>query len=220
MPETLPSLQRPAPPVNCAKCRLGTLTIPCAEDDVRRILWSTSPARLHRTQVVPGLGPIPCPIMLIGEAPGFYEDREGEPFWPMAPAGRILQAALDEVGLRRDGVYLSNTVKCKPVDNKIDRFPDAIETCRAEYLWPEVEAVRPKVIVCLGKVAAQPFFGSQPSLALRMIRAPDWFTGIRVVEPWNMLVIHAPHPSNIARGNKDARPKLVEALRIAKEVVL
>lgn len=238
---------RPAP--DCAKCRLGTVTVPCRPDDVRRLtetvdsmtLYGISggwiegvpvepPVKLHRNQVVQGDGPVPCPVMLIGEAPGFHEDREGRGFQENAPAGRVLAEAMQAVSLARvlrspvsDNlyspefpVYVTNIVKCRPPDNKLDRYPDAVETCRSEFLLAEIEAVQPKVVVCLGKVAAQHWFGSQPALALRQVVIKSTWMDDEV--NWAPLFIHAPHPSYIARGNVEAKGKLLEALRVAKEV--
>lgn len=151
--------------------------------------------------------------MLIGEAPGFHEDREGKPFRPHAPAGRVLMKALDQAGFTRyddpdelEGrpVYITNALKCRPLDNKIDRFPDALEVCRSTFLDDEIAVVQPRVVVCLGKVAAQPYFFGETALAYR-------WSGER-------LYVHVPHPSNIARGNKDNMVKLVEGLRMAREV--
>lgn len=249
------------PKDNCAACRLGTETIDCAASDVRRLSdegrYGGRPVRLHRNNVVQGLGPVPCPVMLVGEAPGFQEDRDGYPFNPAAPAGRVLQGALDEVGLYRwtrtiddaieemalsakakanvytgyanfvPYVYETNIVKCRPPNNKIDKFPDAVETCRSLYLLREIAVVQPKVIVCLGKVAASYWFGAQPSLSFREVEVFGGFEpspvheiggAAMVMVMRRTLLIHAPHPSNIARGAKENRPKLVEALRVAKEV--
>lgn len=221
------------PASNCRDCRLADLTVPCKRDDVRRLVryeerdgglyvvpYDTDPAPVkpYREHVVVGYGPVPCPIMLIGEAPGFHEDREGLPFRPSAPAGRVLHRVAADVGLflkldddqwtlpsaHNPFAYVTNALKCRPLDNKIDRFPDALEVCRSTYLFEEIEVVQPKVVVCLGKVAAQPWFGTTSALAFRQI-------GER-------LYVHAPHPSYIARGNHDAEAKLREALTVAKEV--
>ena len=249
----LPTAETFHPAHDCALCRLGTLTIPCTAGDVRRLVEvkvidegggryhqevdpDGSPRRLHRTNVVQGEGPIPCPVMLIGEAPGFHEDREGLPFRPTAAAGRVLKRALDNVGLlwphggypdytiyedaddiwnlcsaHNPLVYVTNVLKCRPENNKIDRFPDAVEVCRSTFLGPEIEAVQPRVVVCLGKVAALPWFGKQSALAFRQV--DDSSQGGR-----SIMFIHAPHPSHIARGATGAMEKLVEALRVAKEV--
>lgn len=255
MPETMLSLDG-RPRHDCTLCRLGTLTVPCAANDVRRVPTYDEtagrpapaliegeqfhPVRLHRTHVVQGKGPAPCPVMLIGEAPGFHEDREGFPFVPTAPAGRVLQWALDAVGLKRwpahwgsgshpygmnaaddvalakDFVFVTNAVKCRPLDNKLARFPDALSICRDTFLGAEIAMVQPKVIVCLGKVAALPWFGGTPSLAFRQARMP--LPELPACPELDVLLIHAPHPSNIARGNAEGRPKLLEALRVAKEV--
>ena len=347
------------PAHDCQLCRLGSVTVEAKPNDIRAhrletyagesLLW----VKPHRSNVVQGDGPVPCPIMLIGEAPGFREDATGLGFRPEAPAGRVLLRAMDEVGLCRvsfsafgvpvctihgelrglhlhDGrllpasgpkgstpgeilrraepapssllgggravtepletalgsppthklsgeflsglgddthtpqtfsgegreaegrprrraseghtsgtfsvgggedkwspphqktlqdtqalsillgvgcfpVYTTNSMKCRPVDNRIDKFLDCLEFCRTTFLEKEIAAVKPKVIVLLGKSAAQPYFGKESSLILRQ-------------EGDGPMLIHAPHPSYIARGAVEARVALVEALKLAKEV--
>lgn len=134
------------------------------------------------------------------------EDRDGYPFNHGAPAGRVLDKCLNDTGIDRDRCYLTNVVKHRPLDNKIANFPDAVEVCREHYLLPELAAVKPAegpfVVVCLGNVAGQYWFGKQ--------------TGAARVLPDGTVVIHAPHPSAIARGNMDARPRLIRALEMAK----
>jgi uracil-DNA glycosylase len=117
---------------------------------------------------------------------------------------------MDEVGLLRADCYVTNALHCRPVDNKIDKFLDCLETCRSLWLAPEIEAVSPAVIVLLGRVAAQPYFGKEPALAIRQL--PDG----------GPLLIHAPHPSSINRqgGPEHAVgwPKLLQGLATAKRV--
>jgi DNA polymerase len=114
--------------------------------------------RLHqtRTQTVFGVGAHDARLMIIGEAPGADEDRMGEPF--VGRAGRLLNAMLGAVGLARGSVYIANIIKCRPPKN---RDPKADETAScAPYLKRQIELVRPRVILAVGRVAAQNLLGT------------------------------------------------------------
>src|ERR1051325_4614605 len=80
-----------------------------------------------RTQVVFGVGHPDADLMFIGEAPGYYEDKQGEPF--VGAAGQLLTQVLGEIGLRREDVYICNVLRCRPPGNR-DPLPDEIEACR------------------------------------------------------------------------------------------
>jgi uracil-DNA glycosylase family protein len=117
----------------------------------------------HATQTVFGEGPANARVMLIGEQPGLHEDREGSPF--VGPAGRLLDCALDEAGLDRSQVYLTNTVKHFKYEPRgklrLHKRANAAEqeACRM-WLAAELVRVKPKVIVALGAMAAQTLFGN------------------------------------------------------------
>lgn len=111
---------------------------------VRCPLWE------GRNKVVWGTGKAPAKIMLVGEAPGYYEDQSGSPF--VGRAGKHLDKLLDQAGLTRDDVYISNRVKCRPPNNR-DPYPTERKECEP-WLLLEIEAVRPQVIVFLGRSAA------------------------------------------------------------------
>ncbi len=104
-----------------------------------------------RTQTVPGVGDPCARLMFIGEAPGFDEDRVGEPF--VGKAGKLLDKIILAMRMRRDWVYIANIVKCRPPHN---RTPDVgeIASCMP-YLTRQIEIVRPEVICLLGSVAAR-----------------------------------------------------------------
>src|SRR5712691_8444761 len=93
-----------------------------------------------RTQVVFGVGSPAAGVMFIGEGPGYYEDKQGEPF--VGAAGQLLTKLLGEVGLRREDVYICNVVKCRPPGNR-DPLPDEIESCRP-FLAGQIENVSPR----------------------------------------------------------------------------
>ncbi len=105
-----------------------------------------------RQHVVFGIGAENAEIMFIGEGPGANEDKEGLPF--VGAAGQLLDIMLDAVGLSRDrNVYIANIVKCRPPQNR-DPLPEEQEACIG-WLKAQVSILRPKIIVCLGRVAAQ-----------------------------------------------------------------
>ncbi|GAB7016619.1 uracil-DNA glycosylase family protein [Methanogenium cariaci] len=102
-----------------------------------------------RTNAVPGEGPVPARILFIGEAPGRNEDTKGVPF--VGRAGNILNGLLEEIGVVRDEVFITNIVKCRPPKNR-DPNPEEIEACRP-YLDSQLSLIRPMVIVPLGRFA-------------------------------------------------------------------
>lgn len=107
-----------------------------------------------RTHAVPGEGPPEAEIMFVGEGPGFNEDQQARPF--VGPAGRFLEELLASVGLTRDSVYITNVVKCRPPENR-DPLPTEIEACR-KYLQRQIELIKPKLIVTLGRYSLAWFF--------------------------------------------------------------
>ena len=115
------------------------------------------------TQTVFGEGPKRAPLMLVGEQPGDYEDVAGKPF--VGPAGKILDRALEEAGIDRSKVYVSNVVKHFKWEprgkRRIHKKPNSreIAACRP-WMEAELRLVRPKLLVCLGATAAQAIFGS------------------------------------------------------------
>ena len=102
-----------------------------------------------RTQVVFGVGNPDADLVFVGEAPGFHEDKQGVPF--VGQAGKLLTKLLEEVGLTRDDVWISNVLKCRPPGNR-DPQPDEIEACEP-HLFRQLELIRPKVIATLGNFA-------------------------------------------------------------------
>jgi uracil-DNA glycosylase len=99
-----------------------------------------------RTKLVFGAGNADADLMFVGEAPGFYEDQQGLPF--VGRAGKLLDQLLVEIGLRREDTFVTNTLKCRPPDNR-DPLPDEIEVCKP-YLFRQIELIEPKVVCTLG----------------------------------------------------------------------
>jgi uracil-DNA glycosylase len=154
------------------------------------------------TQTVFGEGEASSEVMLVGEQPGDQEDLEGRPF--VGPAGKLLDRALEEAGIDRNRVYVTNVVKhfkWRPRGKRrIHQKPNAeeIAACRP-WLESELAAVRPRVIVCLGATAAQALLGSK----FRVTRQRGQF----VESPLAPLVTATVHPSSILRAPDEAARK-------------
>jgi uracil-DNA glycosylase family 4 len=109
-----------------------------------------------RTQIVFGVGDGTADLMVIGEGPGQQEDEQGEPF--VGPAGQMLdKMLLNVIGLARSQVYIANVVKCRPPGNR-DPEPDEVAACKP-FLERQIEAVQPKVILVLGRIALEHVLG-------------------------------------------------------------
>ena len=106
---------------------------------------------LGRTQIVFGVGNPTADLMFVGEAPGADEDEQGEPF--VGRAGQLLTKIIEAIGLKREDVYIANVIKCRPPGNR-NPEPDEVERCQP-FLFRQIDAIKPKVIVALGKFAAQ-----------------------------------------------------------------
>ena len=109
-----------------------------------------------RTLAVPGDGKTSARVMLIGEAPGREEDETGHPF--VGAAGRFLDHVLEGTGIRRDDLFITNIVKCRPPNNRTPRVGE-IETCTSNYLFEQIKLLAPALIMLLGGVAAKKMLG-------------------------------------------------------------
>lgn len=132
--------------------------------ELKQLVPACTACALHktRTQTVFGVGDENADWMLIGEAPGAEEDRLGEPF--VGQAGRLLDSMLAAIGLRRgENVYIANVLKCRPPGNR-NPEPEEVARCSA-HLKRQIELVRPKLIVAMGRFAAQTLLNSDASVA-------------------------------------------------------
>jgi DNA polymerase len=152
------------------------------------------------TQTVFGEGPAHVKVLLVGEQPGDQEDRDGHPF--VGPAGRLLDKALEEAGIVRLDVYVTNAVKhfkWEPQGKRRKhKKPSAAEiaACRP-WLEAEVQVLEPRVVLCLGVTAAQSLFGK--AVRLNELRGRPWST------PLAKSVFVTAHPSAILRSPDHAR---------------
>jgi len=136
---------------NCQRCRLAS----------------------GRTQVVFGTGNPHASIMFVGEAPGFYEDKEGIPF--VGAAGKLLTNLLGSVGLSRSDIYIANVIKCRPPNNR-DPLPDEVETCQP-FLLQQIHCINPCLVCSLGNFATQTLLGKKIGITKvrgRTFRLPEF----------------------------------------------
>jgi uracil-DNA glycosylase family 4 len=149
--------------------------------------------RLHetRTNAVPGEGDPETEVVFVGEGPGFNEDRGGRPF--IGRAGDLLVKLLASIGWRREEVFITNIVKCRPPDNR-DPMPEEVAAC-APYLRRQLEALDPAVVVTLGRHSMARFMpGARISQAHGTVRPVDPETGAR-----DALVFAMYHPAAALR---------------------
>ena len=168
----------------------------------------------NATQAVFGAGPQSARVMFVGEQPGDQEDLQGQPF--VGPAGALLDKALEEAGIARDEVYVTNAVKHFSWEprgkRRIHKKPRAseIKACRP-WLEAELRAVKPAILVCLGATAAQSVLGSQFKLTQHR--------GTMQTSPIAAQVLATIHPSAVLRapdseGRRVAYESLVEDLKV------
>ena len=133
--------------------RVPTEESPQSLEDIRQEFGDCQRCKLwkSRTRIVFGVGNRKADLMFVGEAPGADEDAQGIPF--VGRAGQLLTKIIEAMGLKREQVYIANILKCRPPDNR-NPEPDEVESCEG-FLSKQIEAVQPKIIVALGRYAAQ-----------------------------------------------------------------
>lgn len=154
-----------------------------------------------RTHIVFGVGDPEADLMFIGEAPGFDEDRSGEPF--VGAAGRRLTQWLGRLGLGREQVYIANVLKCRPPGNR-DPEPDEVERC-SPFLRAQIRAIQPKVIVALGRYAGILMLAARPDMTLREMRTRSWT--YQDPSGAHQAALHVTyHPSYVIRRERELPP--------------
>lgn len=218
---------RVAPPVGSGGIRPGmpsvaenTLNAPAAtglsEPDavgkmdrpmLERTVAACTRCALHatRTQAVFGTGNREAQWLFVGEAPGADEDRQGEPF--VGRAGQLLNAMLEAIGLRREEVYIANILKCRPPGNR-DPQPNEVECCEP-YLVRQIELIRPRLIMALGRHAAHSLLKTEAPLAR--------LRGQRLGYRGTPLVVTF-HPAYLLRNPADKR-RAWDDLCLARRIV-
>ncbi len=138
--------------------------------EFRKEIEHCTKCRLYKSRknFVFGTGNGNAEIMFIGEAPGREEDLQGEPF--VGQAGRVLNKMLNQIHLKRTDVYIANILKSRPPNNR-DPLPDEVKQC-IPYLHQQIEIIKPKLLVALGRIAAQNLLNTQDSLS--KLRSKIW----------------------------------------------
>ncbi len=160
-------------------------------EEVRQLceLCDNCPLSKTRTNIVFSGGVPNSKLMLIGEAPGYYEDQQGEPF--VGKAGQLLDRIFASVGLsRQKDIYICNTLKCRPPNNR-DPLPEEKEACRA-FLDAQIEILKPRIILLCGKVALNSMLNT--NVGISRVRG-QWFDG-----PFGSKMMPIFHPSYLLRN--------------------
>ena len=156
-----------------------------------------------RGQIVNGEGPLNAPLMIIGEAPGREEDYNGRPF--VGRSGKLLSATLAKLGIKREDVYITNVVKCRPPYNR-KPFSQEIDRCLPNLL-KEIASITPRVIITLGLSATNAIIN--PGMTMGEING-------QVFELGDAVVVPVYHPSAVLR-NPNLRESFERALKVAIE---
>ncbi len=156
-----------------------------------------------RTKFVFGVGNPHADIVLIGEAPGADEDAQGEPF--VGRAGQLLNKILEAIHFKREEVFICNILKCRPPNNR-DPQPEEVEQCEP-YLWKQLEIIKPKIILCLGRISAQTLLKTTDSLTKLRERIHD-YRGIPLMVTF--------HPAALLRNPNWKRPTWEDVQKLRK----
>ena len=175
---------------------------------IRQDLGECTRCKLHglgRRQIVFGVGDPAADLMFVGEGPGADEDIQGEPF--VGRAGQLLTKIIEAIGLRREDVYIANVIKCRPPGNR-NPEPDEVEQCEP-FLFRQIDAIKPKVIVALGKFAAQ-----------SLLRTTDPITRLRGREYKyrDAILIPTYHPAYLLR-TPSAKRDVWEDMKRVREIL-
>jgi len=171
------------------------LAVPSASDGlsaIRADMGECTRCKLHkgRTNIVFGEGNPSARLMFIGEGPGKDEDVKGRPF--VGEAGQLLDRLIERMGLSRQEVYIANIVKCRPPGNR-DPEDDEVDTCMG-FLRQQIDAIRPEVIIALGRIAAQTLLDTK--MPITKMRGKFQRYG-------DILVMPTFHPAYLLRNPKD-----------------
>ena len=175
---------------------------------IRADIGDCTRCKLHtqgRTQVVFGAGNPSAQLMFVGEAPGADEDLQGVPF--IGRAGQLLTKIIEAIDLKREDVYIANVIKCRPPDNR-NPEPDEVATCEP-FLFQQIDAIHPKVIVALGKFGAQTL--------LRTLEPISKLRG-RVFEYRGSKLIPTFHPAYLLR-NPSSKREVWEDMKLVKTLL-
>jgi DNA polymerase len=189
---------RPNPTAN----QSDTITL----DTIKQKVAACKLCELHktRTNTVFGIGNLQADVVFIGEAPGANEDLQGEPF--VGRAGLLLNSMLKSIRLNRDKVYIANILKCRPPNNR-DPSPAEVEVCTS-YLQQQIAAIKPKLLVAVGRIAAQFLLNTTESMA--KLRGNSYEYGETKIP---LIITY--HPAYLLRSPGEKKKAYADFLMIA-----
>jgi uracil-DNA glycosylase len=176
--------------------------------EVRADIGDCTRCKLHalgRRQIVFGVGNPEADLMFVGEAPGGDEDIQGIPF--VGRAGQLLTKIIEAIGMRRDDVYIANVIKCRPPQNR-NPEPDEVDTCEP-FLFRQIDIIKPRVIVALGKFGAQTLLKTQDPISRLRGRIYD-YRGAKLVPTF--------HPAYLLR-NPASKREVWEDMKLVKKLL-
>lgn len=182
-------------------------------------LSNCSKCKLHEYReennykVVIGSGSLDADLMIIGEAPGEQEGIHGEPF--IGRAGQLLTKMLESIGLDRDkDVYITNIVKCRPPNNR-DPEKDELESCYP-YLRQQISEIKPKAVLCLGRISARDLLGYPPQKSLKELRRCNGSDAMMSDHTFKFFVTY--HPAALLRNPNWKDEAFSDLLELQKEL--
>jgi DNA polymerase len=181
----------------------------CGSDQllaIRSGLGDCTRCKLHggRTRLVFGVGNPSAELMFVGEGPGADEDLQGEPF--VGRAGQLLTKMIEAMGFARSEVYIANVVKCRPPGNR-DPEPDEIAACEP-FLKAQIAAIRPRVVVALGRFAVQTLLRDATPIGKQRGRWRE-YEGVRLMPTF--------HPAYLLRNPAEKKPAWEDLQLVMKE---
>jgi uracil-DNA glycosylase family 4 len=175
---------------------------------IRADIGDCTRCKLHtlgRTQIVFGVGNPEADLMFVGEAPGADEDEQGIPF--IGRAGQLLTKIIEAIDLKRDDVYIANIIKCRPPQNR-NPEPDEVASCEP-FLFRQIDVIKPKVIVALGKYAAQTLLRVDTPISRLRGRLFD-YRGAQLIPTF--------HPAYLLR-NPSSKREVWEDMKLVKRLL-
>jgi uracil-DNA glycosylase family 4 len=179
-----------------------------ALSSIRTDLGECTRCKLHalgRKQIVFGVGKADADLMFVGEAPGGDEDIQGIPF--VGRAGQLLTKIIEAIGLTRDDVYIANVIKCRPPQNR-NPEPDEVDTCEP-FLFQQIDAIKPKVIVALGTFAARALLRTLDPIS-RLRGRVFAYRGAKLIPTF--------HPAYLLR-NPSSKREVWEDMKLARQLL-
>jgi len=175
---------------------------------VRADIGDCTRCKLHtlgRRQIVFGVGNPEADLMFVGEAPGADEDIQGIPF--VGRAGQLLTKIIEAIGMKREEVYIANVIKCRPPGNR-NPEPDEVDTCEP-FLFQQIDLIKPKVLVALGKFAAQTLLRTLDPISRLRGRVYD-YRGAKLIPTF--------HPAYVLR-NPASKREVWEDMKLVRKLL-